>query len=90
MHLPTAYLANLDQIFAISKLIILNYDDHQHQKTSSAIYRINSKVNQHLTLFVDWCCCAGEVLFEKVCLSVVYKFVLHSKQFLAKHFRGIG
>ena len=45
--------------------------------------------NQCHTQFVDWCYCGREVLFEKVCLVVVYKLVLHGKQFLAKQIRGI-
>ena len=40
-------------------------------------------------LSFDWCHCGREVLFEKVCLFVVHKLVLHGKQFLAKQIRGI-
>ena len=87
MHLPT-YLANLDKIFAILEVIILNNDAHERHKTLSTSNSINSKTNQHLTPFVDWSCGRG-VLFEKVCLFVVYKFVLHGKQFIAKQIWGI-
>ena len=38
---------------------------------------------QHATV-VGWCNCLREVLFLKVCLFVVYKFVLHGKQLIAK------
>ena len=59
-------------------------DQHQQQKTISTNNRINSKINQQLTLFVDWCFCDREVLFEKQCLFAVHKLVWHGKQFLAK------
>ena len=59
------------------------------KKTISTNSRINSKNKQHDTTFVDWYYCLREVLFEKVCLFVVYKFVLHEKLFLAKQIRGI-
>ena len=86
---PRHTMPNLDQIYAISEVIILNNDQHQQQKAISTKNSINSKINQHLTPFVDWCYCGREVLFEKVCLFVVYKFVLLGKQFLAKQIRGI-
>ena len=44
-------LPYLDQIHSISEVIILNNDQHQHQKTISTNNRINSKINQHLTPF---------------------------------------
>ena len=46
----------------------------------------NSRV---YTPAVVWCYCGREVLFKKMCLFVVYKFVLHGKQFLAIQIRGI-
>ena len=68
-HLPMAYLAKSGpDIYAISEVIILNNDQRQHQKTISTNDRINSKINQHLTHFVNLCYCGREVLFEKVCL----------------------
>ena len=51
--------------------------------------RINSKINQQRIIFVDWCYCGREVLFEKVSLFAVYKFVLHGKQFLVIQKKGI-
>ena len=74
---------------SISEVIILNNNQHQHQKTLSTNNRISSKINQHLTPFADWCYCGREVLFEKVHLFVVEKLVLHGKQFHAKKIRGI-
>ena len=50
---------------------------------------INLEINQQPTSFVAWCYCGSEVLFEKVCFLVVYKFVLHGKQYLAKQIKGI-
>ena len=38
------------------------------KKTISANNRIKSKINQHLTPYVDRYYCLREVLFEKVCL----------------------
>ena len=61
--------------------LLLNND--QHKKTISTNNRINSKINQHLTPFVDWCYCGRESVF------VVYKFAMLEKQFLAKQIRGI-
>ena len=52
----------------------------QYQQTTGLI-------NQQHTSFVDWCYCGREVLFEKVYLIVVHKFVLGGAQFLAKHKR---
>ena len=77
-------LPNWDQIYSISEVIILNNDQHQHQKTISTYNRISSKIKQQHTTFVDWCYGLREVLFDKVWLFVVYKVVLHGKQFLAK------
>ena len=74
-----------DYIHSISEAIILNSD----QKTISTNSSIDSKINQPLTPFVDWRYCGGEGLFEKVCLFVVYKFVLHGKQFFAKQIKEI-
>ena len=84
---PRHTLPNLDQMYIISEVIILNNDQNNIKKTTSTNKRINSKINQHLTPFVDWCYCLREVLFYKVCLFVVYKFVLHGKNFLAKQIR---
>ena len=67
----------------------MNIEQHQHQKTISTNNRINSKIKQQHKTFVDWRYYFREVLFQKVCLFVVYKFVLHGKQFLAKQTRGI-
>ena len=88
---PRNTLTNLYQIYALSEVIILHNDQHQHQhqKTISANSRINSNIYQQLTPFVNWCYSGREVLFEKVCLFVAYKFVLHGKQFLAKQIRGM-
>ena len=49
----------------------LDNEQHQHQKTLSTNNMINSKINQHLTTFVDGCL--------QVCL--------HGKLFLAKQIR---
>ena len=80
---------NVDQIYVISEVIILNNGQHQHQKTISTNSRINSEIKQQHTTFVDRCYCVREVSFWKVSLFVAYEFVLHGKQFLAKHIRGI-
>ena len=82
---PRHTLPDLDQLYAILEVIIINND--QHKKTISTNNRNNSKINQHHTNFVDWCYCGREVLFEKVCLFVAHKFVLHGEQFLAKQRR---
>ena len=76
---PRHTLPNLDHIFAISEVIFLNSNQHLIQKTISTNYKINAKINHHLTPFVDWCYCDREVLFEKVCLFVCS---------FAKHIRG--
>ena len=60
---------------------------------NSSNNRINSKMNQHHTLFCNLVLCGGDVLtvlFEKVCLFVIVKLVLHGKQFLAKKQREIA
>ena len=77
----------LIQIYSISEVIILSNDQHQHQETISTNNRINSTIKQHTT-FVDWCCCLREVLFQKVCLLVVYKFTLHGQQFSCQTGKG--
>ena len=59
---------NRDYIYSISELTILNNDQHQYQSIILTNNRINSKINQHLAPFVDWCYCGREVLIEKVCL----------------------
>ena len=86
---PWHALPNWNQIYSITGVIILNYDQHQQQKTISTNNRINSKINQHLTPFVDWCYCGREVLFQKVRLFVVYKLSFDGKQFLTRQIRGI-
>ena len=52
-----------------------------------SIPRLNQRLINISHLF--WCYCGREVLFEKVCLTVVHKFVFHGIQFLAKQKRGI-
>ena len=66
----------------ISQVLIIHNDQRRHQSTISTNNRNNSKINQHLTPFVNWCYWYREVLLEKVCLFVVNKLVLHGKQFL--------
>ena len=51
--------------------------------------KINSKINQHLTPFVDFCDCGREVLFWESVFVCCHKFVLHGRQYLAKQIRGI-
>ena len=68
--------------------IILNNVQYQYQKKYQQVW-INSKIKQQHTIYVGWCYCQREVFFQKVCLFVVFKFVLHGKQFLVKQTRGI-
>ena len=82
-------LPNQDYIHTISEAIILNSDQHQHQKNISINNWINWKIKQQHTTFVNCCYCLREAMFQLMCLFVVYKFVLHGKQFLAKQTRGI-
>ena len=80
---PWHALPNQDWIYSISEVTILNDDQHQHQKTVSTNNRINSKIKQqHVYNFGLSVLCLREVLFQYVCLFVVYMFVLHGKQFL--------
>ena len=65
---PRHALPHWDYIHSISEVIILDNDQHQHQKTISANIRFNSKINQNLIPFVGWCCFGREFLFEKVCV----------------------
>ena len=47
-NLTMVYLAKSgSDIYAISEVIILNNDTHEHQKTISTNKRINSKINHH-------------------------------------------
>ena len=57
----------------------------QYQQATGLIQRLIN--NTHL--FVNWCYCGREVLFEKVCLLVIQNFVLYGKQFHAEQKRGI-
>ena len=54
---------------SISEVIILNNDQHQHKKTATTNNRINSKIKQQHTTFVDWCYCLREVLIQKMFVS---------------------
>ena len=74
---PRHALSNRDQIYSISKVIILNNDQHQHQKTIPTNSNINSKINWYLTPFVDYC--SREVLFEKVCVCWLQVCLAFSK-----------
>ena len=76
---PWHTLPNLDQIYAISEVIILNNDQHQHQKIIATNNRINSKIKRHHTTFVNWCYCLTEVSHQKLCLFVACKSVLLGK-----------
>ena len=71
---------------SILEVIILNNDQHQHKKTATTNNRIDSKIKQQHTTFVDWCYCLREVLFQKV--TVVYKFALHGQQFSCQTGKG--
>ena len=82
-------LPKWDYTYSISEAVILNNDQHRHQKIISTNNRINLKIKQQHTTFVNWCFCLREVLFQKVHLFVFYKFVLHGKQSLAKQTRGM-
>ena len=73
---PRHTMPNLDQIYAISEVIILNNVQHKHQKAIATNNMIASKIKQQHTTFVSWCYCLREVLFQKVYLFVVYKFVI--------------
>ena len=69
-------LPKQENMHPISKVIILNNDQHQHKKIAKIATtnnRINSKIKQQHTTFVDWCYCLREVLFQKMfgcCLQV--------------------
>ena len=80
-------LPNREYMHFNSELIILNNDQHQHQKIISTNNRIKSKIKQQHTTSVNWCYCLIEVLFQKVYLFVVHKFAGMEK--LAKQARGI-
>ena len=53
-----------------TKAIILNNDQHQHQKIISTNNSINSKIKQQHTTLVNWCFCLREVLFQCVVCCV--------------------
>ena len=82
-------LQNRYYMYSISEVLILNNDLQQHQKIILTNNRTNQKIKQQHTTFVNWCYCLREALSQLVRLFVVYKFVLHRKQFLVKQTRGI-
>ena len=57
----------------------------QYQQTTGLIQRLNNNI-QFLSIGVI---ASREVLFQKLCLFVVDKFVLHRKHFFAKKIKGI-
>ena len=76
----------------------LDVAEVEHSRLNKNLYKHSmfpwAKCVKHLQVsekssIADWCYCGREVLFQKVSLFVVYKFVLHGKQFLAKQIRGI-
>ena len=66
---PAAYLAEM-RLYAF---YFRSNNPKQHKKTTTTNNRINSKIKQQHTTFVNWCYCLREVLFQKMfvcCLQV--------------------
>ena len=80
-------LPKRDNMHSISEVLIPNNDQHQLKKTATTNNRINSKIKQQHTTYVDWCYCLREVLFQKM-FVVVYKFALHGQQFSCQTGKG--
>ena len=57
LHLPMACLPNQEWIYSFLDILILNKDQHQHQKTISTYSRISSEIKQPHTTFLDRCYC---------------------------------
>ena len=68
---------------SISEVIILNNDQHQHKKkTATTNNRINSKIKQQHTAFVDWCYCLRQVLFQKMFVSCLQVYLARKTDYL--------
>ena len=59
-------LPKRDNMHSISEVLIPNNDQHQLNKTATTNNRINSKIKQQHTTFVNWCYCLRKVLFQKM------------------------
>ena len=61
---PRHTLPKQGYTYSISEAVIINNDQHQHQKTILTNNMINLKIKQQHTAVVNWCYCHNEVLFQ--------------------------